>query len=164
MLWTLITGLAAAVAAIVAIVISFLQWMTAQTKVALDIHASRYAVYMELREAVNLFLRELNFSNDVHAKFLDAQSRARFLFGAEVDQYLEEIRRLMIAGHVFDRYSRGVQQPQERVDQQIERLNQINAFFKDIDAMFVPYMRLEQKMPPWWWTSLASKIAPWRDN
>ncbi len=52
MLWTLITGLAAAVAAIVAIVISFLQWMTAQTKVALDIHASRYAVYMELREAV----------------------------------------------------------------------------------------------------------------
>jgi hypothetical protein len=70
-------------AAVVAVFIAYLQWKTAQVRVALDIHGTRHAIYQDLREAV----RELNFSNEVQAKYMDAQSRARFHFGSEVEEY-----------------------------------------------------------------------------
>jgi hypothetical protein len=149
-MWAFISSLAAAVA----VFIAFLQWKTAQTKVALEIHATRYAIYQDLREAVSEFMRELNFSIDVQRKFMDAQSRARFHFGAEVEQYLEHLRRDMIGGHMFDR----LPQAHGIVDQQVARLDRINAFYAEIDRMFVPYMRLDQRMPLWWWTTFATKI------
>ena len=58
-MWTYISSLAAAVA----VLIAFLQWKTAQTKVAIEIHATRYAIYQDLRDAVTSFLQNLNFSN-----------------------------------------------------------------------------------------------------
>jgi hypothetical protein len=39
-MWAYISSLAALVAAF----ITFLQWKTAQTKIALDVHATRYAI------------------------------------------------------------------------------------------------------------------------
>jgi hypothetical protein len=152
-MWAFISSLAAGVA----VIIAYLQWKTAQTKVALDIHATRYAIYQDLRAAVSSFLQDLKFSNEVHGKYLHAQSRARFHFGAEVEQYLERLRSDMIHGQMFDRY--GVtQQPPGNMDEQLARLNRINAFYIEIDRMFVPYMRLDQRMPLWWWTTLAMKI------
>ena len=53
-MWAFISTLAA----VVAVTIAYLQWKTAQTKVALDIHATRYAIYQDLRDAVTDFLRE----------------------------------------------------------------------------------------------------------
>jgi hypothetical protein len=157
-MWAFISSLAAAVA----VIIAFLQWKTAQTKLALDIHATRYAIYQDLREAVNMFLKEVKFSNEAQAKYMDAQSRARFHFGAEVEQYLERLRHDMIHGHMFDRYGPPqnalVARAQGTVDQQVDRLDRINAFYSDIDRMFVPYMRLDQRMPLWWWTTIATKI------
>ena len=38
-----------------------------QTKLALDIHATRYAIYQDLREAVTMFLKEVKFSNEAQA-------------------------------------------------------------------------------------------------
>jgi len=67
-MWAFISGLAAAVAVLVA----YLQWRTAQTKVALDVYATRYAIYKDLREAVSNFVRELNFSQEIQAQYMDA--------------------------------------------------------------------------------------------
>ncbi|MGA8653718.1 MAG: hypothetical protein WB677_24430 [Xanthobacteraceae bacterium] len=146
-MWTFITSLAA----LVAVFIVYLQWNTAQTKVALDIHATRYAIYQDLREAVTMFAREVRFSLDAQVKYMDAQSRARFHFGAE-----DEIRRAMIVGDLFDRYPHV--SLLGKVDEQVARLDRINAFYSEIDRMFVPYMRLDQRMPLWWWTPFATKI------
>jgi hypothetical protein len=151
-MWAYISSLAAAVA----VIIAFLQWKTAQTKVALDIHATRYAIYQDLRDAVTIFAREVRFSVEAQQKFMDAQSRARFHFGKEVDRYLDGIRRAMIAGDIFDRYGHG--QPDAKVDEQIARLDRINSFYSEIDRMFVPYMRLDQRMPLWWWKTFVTKI------
>jgi hypothetical protein len=144
-------------AAVVAVAISYLQWKTAQTKVALDIHATRYAIYQDLRDAVTGFLQELDFSNLIRAKYMDAQSRARFHFGAEVEEYLESLRRDMIQGHMFDRYAHAREQL-GNVDAQVARLDRINAFYSEIDRMFVPYMRLDQRMPLWWWPDLIKEL------
>jgi hypothetical protein len=98
--WTFISGLAA----VVAVIVAGLQWLTAQTRLALEIHATRYSIYKDLRDVVTGFMQNINFSNELQAKFLDAQSRARFHFGAEVEEYLEKLRLDMIRGHFFDRY------------------------------------------------------------
>jgi hypothetical protein len=46
--WTVITS----IAAVAAVVVAALQWMTAQTKLALAIHGARYAIYQDLRDVV----------------------------------------------------------------------------------------------------------------
>jgi hypothetical protein len=157
-MWTFISGLAASVA----VIIAYLQWKTAQTKVVLEIHATRYAIYQDLREAVTMFLQELKFSTEVQRKYLDAQSRARFHFGAEVERYLEQLRREMIHSDVFDRYGppQGAlaAQAQGTMDEQVARLDRLNAFYPEIDRMFVPYMRLDQRMPLWWWRPFPTRI------
>jgi hypothetical protein len=149
-MWAFISSLVA----IVAVAITYFQWRTAQTKVALGIHAARYAIYQELRKAGSDFLRELNFSLEAQGKYMDAQSRARFHFGAEVEQYLESLRADMIKGHNRygpDRFGQ-LQPGRHYADELVARLDRINAFYKEIDRMFVPYMRLDQRMPLWWWT------------
>ena len=152
-MWAFISGLAAAVAVLVA----YLQWRTAQTKVALDVYATRYAIYKDLREAVSNFVRELNFSQEIQAQYMDAQSRARFHFGAEVEHYLESLRREMIRGHMFYRYGH-VRQQLGGVDEQVARLDRVSAFYDEIDQMFVPYMRLDQRMPLWWWPPFTTRL------
>jgi len=142
-----ITSLAAAVA----VLIAFLQWRTAQTKVALDVFETRYEIYKELREVVAIFSRDFNFSNELHAKYMEAQSHARFHFGAEVEQYLEELRRDLIRGHYFERYARDV----ANEDEHVARLNRIATCYSEIDRMFTPYMRLDQRMPLWWWPTFS---------
>jgi hypothetical protein len=97
--------------------IAFLQWKTAQTKVALDIHATRYAIYQDLREAVTMFLKDLKLSNEVQTKYMDAQSRARFHFGAEVEQYLERLRHDMyLCFSQKQQAQEGRQSPRRRTD------------------------------------------------
>jgi hypothetical protein len=155
-MWAFISSLVA----IVAVAITYFQWRTAQTQVALGIHAARYAIYQELRKAGSDFLRELNFSLELQGKYMDAQSRARFHFGTEVEQYLESLRADMIKGHNRygpDRYGQ-LQPGRHYADELTARLDRINAFYKEIDRMFVPYMRLDQRMPLWWWTPLVTKI------
>ena len=109
-----------------------------------------------------MFLQELKFSTEVQRKYLDAQSRARFHFGAEVERYLEQLRREMIHSDVFDRYGppQGAlaAQAQGTMDEQVARLDRLNAFYPEIDRMFVPYMRLDQRMLMWWWTAFTTKI------
>ena len=151
-MWAFITR----VAAVAAVAVAALQWMTAQTKIALEVHAARFAIYRDLRDVVTHFMQELDFSNELHGKFLEAQSRARFHFGAEVDQYLEGIRSDMIFGHMFARY--GSSQPDANRDEEAQRLNRLNAFYVEIDRMFVPYMRLDQRMPLWWRTPFVANL------
>jgi hypothetical protein len=64
----------------------------------------------------------------------------------------------MIVGDLFDRYRHGPQ-PDAKADEQIARLDRVNAFYSEIDRMFVPYMRLDQRLPLWWWTLFATKIT-----
>jgi hypothetical protein len=142
-------------AAVVALAITYFQWRTAQTKVALEIYAIRYAIYQDLRKAVSDFLRDLNLSLEVQGRYTDAQSRARFHFGAEVEQYLESLRADMIKGH--NRYGH-LQPPRGNADELAARLHRVNAFYKEIDRMFIPYMRLDQRMPLWWWTLLVTMM------
>jgi hypothetical protein len=145
------------VVAIVGAVIAYFQWRTAQQKVVLELYEARYRIYDDLRAAVSQFLIKGELSQETDRAFLDAQSRARFRFGEEVDQYLKDIRHDLIAGSLFARYDAG---NIRGLDDHLARLDRLNAFYAEIDRMFVPYMRLDQRMPTWWWPNFRHKLKP----
>jgi hypothetical protein len=105
-----------------------------------------------LRTAVSIYLTSGQFSPETQRLFMLAQSQARFHFGAEVERYLEALRRDIIAGHLFDRFA---SRPNANVEDQIARLDRINAFYGEFDRMVIPYMRVDQRMPLWWWSNMS---------
>jgi len=139
------------IVAIVGVVISYFQWRTAQSKIAIDLLGTRYKIYEDLRTAVSMYLTSGQFLPETQRLFMVAQSQARFHFGAEVEKYLEALRHDIIVGHLFDRFA---ERPNANVDDQIARLDRINAFYGEFDRMVIPYMRIDQRMPLWWWSNI----------
>jgi hypothetical protein len=127
--------------------IAFFQWKTAQQKVVIDLQKERFIIYDDLRRAVSDYLVTTQFTPDAQKTFFTAQSRARFFFGPEVDAYLSKVRSDIITATLFDRYA---PRPNQNIDPQLERLQRLNQFYIEIDKMFVPYMRIDQRMPLWW--------------
>ena len=114
---------------IVGAIISYFQWRTAQQKVALDLFDSRYEIYEDLRKIVTEFMGNLEFNNELQRSYLYAQNRARFYFGAEVEDYLEMLRIDMMRGHYFDRFA---DRQAVNVNEQVARLDRIAAFYNEI--------------------------------
>lgn len=146
---------------IVGSIISYFQWRTAQQKVALALFDRRYKIYEDLRNIVTQFLQNLEFSNEMQRSYVDGQNRARYYFGAEVDKYLESLRIDMMQGEFFDRYTDN--KPYANKDQQVARLSRVAAFYSEIDKMFIPYMRNDQRMPLWWWSNVFFSCRRWFD-
>ena len=138
------------------IIISYFQWRTAQSKVALEIFSVRFEIYSQLREIVSFFLRNAAFPDDQAIQFIQAQSRARFYFGAEVDAYLERVRRDMVSGDFINRYPQ--QLTQFGADEHVNRMDRLSNFYNEFDRMLIPYMRYNQKMPNWWLESCKNKL------
>lgn len=136
---------------IAGLAIAYFQSKTAQQKVAIELFDARYKIYQELKEIVVKFMQDFNFNNEMQRAFIDAQNRARFYFGAEVEEYLETTRKDIIAGYYVERFIRG---QSIDVDEQVARLDRINAFYTEIDRKFIPYMRNDQRTPLWWWSSV----------
>ncbi len=141
------------IAALVAL-ITFLQWKTAREKVLLDLFDKRFAVYDELCSVVG----RGGIDQTAIFDFKRAASRAQFLFGPEVQTFLEErqadLSREMIARNV---QPRPVPEDQrEAVDAaNLARLNHLSDFTKDFDEKVAPYMNHHQKaltdqLRPWW--------------
>ena len=140
----LVTAFIAAVVAFIA----FLQWKTAQEKVLLDLFDKRFAVYDELRSVVG---RHLSGGIDQTALFgfKRTTSRAQFLFGPEVQTFLEErwvdLKR--------DKDLRDNPQPwpvpedqrASAIAERVARKDRLSDFFKDFDQLVAPYMNHHQK-------------------
>jgi hypothetical protein len=135
--------------------IAYFQWRTAHQKVALDILEKRFTIYNELRTIVAEFQKHADFSLEDQRIYADAQRRARFIFGADVDRYLGSVRSDLMRGHFFE-HQAGQTGSQEH--EQDARMARLDSFYAKLDRMFVPYMRIDQKMPLWWRTDFLLKV------
>ena len=136
----LVTAFIAAVVAFIA----FLQWKTAQEKVLLDLFDKRFAVYDELRSVVGGGIDQTALFG-----FKRTASRAQFLFGPEVQTFLEErwvdLKR--------DKDLRDNPQPwpvpedqrAAAIAERVARKDRLSDFFKDFDQLVAPYMNHHQK-------------------
>jgi hypothetical protein len=75
------------------VLIAWLQWRVARNKLRLDLFDRRYKVYEATRKFLGLILRNGAFTDLELTEFELATSDAKFLFGDDVVQWLEEIRK-----------------------------------------------------------------------
>ncbi len=86
----------ALVAAFIAGAIAYRQWKTAHDKLRLDLFEKRYAVYSELRSVLATTLQQGTISYEEVMTFYRNFRGAEFLFGDEIEKYLEQIKDSLI--------------------------------------------------------------------
>ena len=134
----------AAVIGFIGLGIAYFQWRTAHQRVVMDLFEKRVTVVQEiedsLRDAVNTTGEDLNAA---FWRFVLAERRARFLFGADVHTALDGLRSEFAALKSFDPTNPRHGDAMERVS---------NFLLAESTPLFTRYVRLDQAMPSFWWT------------
>ena len=77
--------------AIVTAYIAWQQWKINKQKLSLDLYDRRLKVYEEVRQILSIILRDAKASYDDLLKFYRTSSEADFLFGPDIQAYIDEI-------------------------------------------------------------------------
>lgn len=136
--------------AVVGAAIAFLQWRTAHQRVVLDLFDKRYAILSKLREPIGEIVREGKVANDVEFRFLKARDGAEFLFGKEVNEYLDRLYVAILDHHVAEstmEHPRSEEERRKAIDNRLEKFKIIADFFNEFPKLVAPYMRMRQKSP-----------------
>jgi hypothetical protein len=131
--------------------IAYFQWRTAHQRIVLDLFEKRFETCDQIEKAIVEYSRDLRVSGETLIAYIKAQHRAKFLFGEDVNSFLESRYRDLVTVNVF----RPLQpmQTQEYADQQRELHEADKRLVKtlgELEALVIPYMRLDQKMPSLW--------------
>ncbi len=139
-------------------VIAFLQWRTAHQKVVLDLFDLRLAVYQKIRKAMAGINTSALVTDETTRLLLEAESEARFLFGPEIVEYVENFYFLCI------RY-RGQTDGKGNVGPLFAQAHKalmgaIGEFYNAGPDRFAPYMKMDQKRvgTPAEWLSQRNKM------
>ena len=144
---TFILALIAALGALIA----YLQWVTAHQKIVLELFDKRFAALQALLETLGPLYADGKISTKEFFQFAYAMERCRFLFGADVFQYLETIKKDLSFLVAFT--DEAIDQNPERnklIDKKAAVLTRVADFNKDAVPKFMPYMHLDQRMKYFW--------------
>jgi hypothetical protein len=148
--WMLVLqALAVPAIGLLAAVIGYFQWKTAQQKVLLDLFDRRMATYTALREIVAMVMASSSAATpDNSFKFLEALDRAEFLFGAKVIEHLQKIRQSIYDIHDMATERKDLQPGPEfiaNVAKERATREVVGSFYTTFQALVRPYMRMHQK-------------------
>jgi hypothetical protein len=135
-------------------VIAWQQWRVADNKLRLELFDRRYKVYDATRKFLALILREATFTDSQLFEFYGGTSDAQFLFGADVVDYLEQIRNRAVDmrthQELFQRLPVGAERSrhvQANRDHLVWLTDQVTAITK----IFAPYLGF---------TNIRLRVAP----
>ena len=148
--WMLVLqALAVPAIGLLAAVIGYFQWKTAQQKVLLDLFDRRMATYTALREIVAMVRASSSAATpDNSFKFLEALDRAEFLFGANVIEHLQKIRQAIYDIHDMTTERKDLQPGPEliaNVAKERAAREVMGSFYTTFQALVRPYIRMHQK-------------------
>ena len=138
------------------LLIAVLQWVTAHQKVVLDLFERRMTIFEELRKALAPVVTHGKVTDDDAANFWRARDRARFLFGPEVTNYLDQLdaalRKHFVAQGIIENDAIEGDRRKKTLDIQHEAFTQLAAFDEKFPGLIAPFVRMHQKAPPsWYW-------------
>jgi hypothetical protein len=137
---------AAIVVSIVVAIVQYAQWRTANQKVVIDLYERRLKVYQQLAKAIGPVTRDGEVSGAAFQDFMIGQADATFLFGEEVQDYLQTLRKyfawlVSMTNEVIDKSPNRAQM----IDTKFKYIAEIVAFYDRAPGLFGPYMKLTQK-------------------
>jgi uncharacterized ubiquitin-like protein YukD len=133
--------------------IGFLQWLTARQKAVFDLFDKRFKVYETVKHCVDQVVRNPGyFEGEVEKEFLKAVNEAKFLFGEDIDNYLDELRKDIVK--VRDASKLQALSGSDRVTI-LAAMYRINKFSETGEPLFARYIRFTQPVP------LVTRIDAW---
>jgi hypothetical protein len=133
--------------------IAYFQWRTAHQRIVFDIFERRLVVFNDIEEAVKHVINDVS-RKELEAPFwryVRAEAKARFLFGADVINTLAERRADIADVMAFSDLAADHSEYQQLTDRKYQAIQRLVAFVQTSSLLFAPYMRMDQKMPSVWW-------------
>jgi hypothetical protein len=140
--------------AILGLCIAWGQWVTARTKLILDLYDKRRAVYSKFHGPIGQAMREgaSDFAN--YREYIVVLDEAHFLFGRDVQDFIEDMRetlnRLGLATSMLKDGNDQRMAESERmkfVHLSHDCMRELAEFWTRLDRLMIPYMLMEQKRP-----------------
>lgn len=130
--------------------VSYAQWRTANQRVVLELFERRRAVYERLKAVVSKVMRHGKVPTDLFLEFVQAEAEAQFLFGKNVDDYLQDLRKSLAELGAFDDALDLITDRADRSAKRTDHLLKISKFYEQTPLTFGPYMRMDQRNTPVW--------------
>jgi hypothetical protein len=137
--------------AAIAATIAYLQWVTAHQKVVVDLFDRRRKAFELVEDALRPVFREGEVHSEAMSKLIEAKSHCRFLFGKDVNEYLDLLQKdfawlTAYTNDVIDQRSNRNQ----LIDEKYKRIGRIVDFYEAGAPLFFEYLRLDMRMKYFW--------------
>ena len=149
-----LTLLQTTVLGVIAVYIAWRQWETANSKLVMDLFEKRFALYKNAYAALGPIVRSGRATDDDLRKFDEFMNEAIFLFGANVECYLQGLRAdiIQLCFHCSMIKEHGEypnpEQEKERllhVRGKAEFFKKVLKFYELFPELCKPYLKLDQK-------------------
>ncbi len=111
----------------------------------------RLKVFNDIEAAIIQIVRQGEASDDEWRQVARANAEARFLFGNEIDQYLQSIIEDVVFMNVYRTdVIQAATNSTELFQKRLDVMVTLPKFFTDGAEKFAPYIRLDQKNTPFW--------------
>lgn len=128
--------------------IAFMQWRTAHSKVMLDMFDRRWRVFQSVSEYYLLLVRNGMRPYDKElAEFHKVRAEAAFLFGEDIQQFLKDLHHTSIEVSTHASCAQDIESPERpgHIKAGYSALKSIYNQGQRLEAVFSPYMRMDQK-------------------
>jgi hypothetical protein len=142
----LLQGLAVPVIAVLAVTIGLLQWYTAHGKAMLALFDRRMDVYSNIRRVIDQIAASGRCTYETYLEYLRAIDRAAFLFGSDVNAYLEKLR-VRLHNLCYYESLMETDQRQEMISKKDVLLPKVLNFYTEFPPLIEPYVRMGQRRP-----------------
>ncbi len=126
--------------------IALMQYLLARRKLRLDLFDKRFAVYEAVLDQIREALKQRNWPEATDREFLRHLETARFLFPAEIAEYMTGIRAELIefATNAEAAADTPVTDPERAGFLKLRRegLKRLREEYPKVQAVFVPHMRV----------------------
>jgi hypothetical protein len=127
------------------------QWVTARSKLVLDLYEHRLKAYDAFRGPIGQAVRDGASDTINFLDYIVAENRAKFLFGHDVVTFLAKMRHALSQLGYASTMLKGDrlegEELRKHLDIQRESMEQLANFWTRFDELALPYMRMAQKMP-----------------
>jgi hypothetical protein len=130
--------------------VQFGQWRTAHLKVAVDLIERRFAVLTRAEDAIGQVIRLGEVEMVPFEEFARAQQDARFLFGPEVQKFMNRTRGDLAVIRSLRRIDDDAPNRNNLIDRKFDALLRVSAFFSEAHPLFIPYIGLQHRISPRW--------------
>lgn len=122
-------------------------WQTANEKVVLELMERRLAIYEGIREIISEIMRTGTANDDIYWRYAKAVDQIPYLFGPEVETFIEKIRvhiiELQLGTSLMDTTSPDYQ---KGVEIRHREFKAIMKFYEEAKPIFSPYIRAHQRV------------------